>query len=344
MKHGLLVLFLLAARLLSAQDEVRTFHLHEERMGSSFVYTVEGWDSASAISALKQADAEVARIEALISSWQNSSETSRINQAAGQEAVVASEELFQLIVRSIKVSGLTDGAFDISYAGVDKIWKYDGTIEQIPDSQTVDHSVRLIGYGRMVLNETDRSVFLPDAGMKIGFGAIGKGYAADRAATMLRELGFDAGVVNAGGDLICWGSRANGKGWQISIADPVHPNTILASLDIRNMAVVTSGNYEKFIDLDGIRYSHIIDPRTGWPVRGIRSVTVISPIAEFSDALATGLFVMGVEEALSLVNQIDRIECLIITDDNEILTSKGLDLELLQRDSESTDFQFRIGN
>lgn len=343
MRPVLILACLLAGAQLTAQHDIRTFHLHQERMGSSFVYTVEGTDSLSAIAALSKADAEVKRIEELISSWKSTSETSRINQASGIEAVSVSEELYQLIFRSIKISDLTGGTFDISYAGVDKIWKYDGTIHEVPDSQTVANSVRLIGYGRMVLNDQDNSVFLPDEGMKIGFGAIGKGYAADRAADILREEGYESGVVNAGGDLICWGNRMNEQGWQISIADPVHPNTILASLDIRDLAVVTSGNYEKYIDLNGQRYSHIIDPRTGWPVRGIRSVTVISPIAEFSDAFATGLFVLGAEEALRLVNQLDRIECLIITDDNQILTSEGLDLDFLERDAESSDFQFRIG-
>lgn len=321
----------------------RVFHLATERMGSSFVYTIESVDSTVAVAALHAADQEVARIEALISSWQPSSETSAINRKAGIQPVTVSQELVQLISRAIKVAALTGGSFDPSYAGLDRFWKFDSTMTILPDSSEVMNSVRRIDYRKIQINEKDSTVFLPDSGMRIGFGAIGKGYAADQAKQVLVARGMKAGVVNAGGDLICWGKRELGQSWQVSIADPIHPNRILATLPIRDLAVVTSGNYERFVYLDGERYSHILDPRTGWPVKGIRSVTVLSPIAEFSDALATALFVMGEVQALRLVNQLTGVECLIITEDNRIMTSEGLTLSPVRSGNGESDFLFQIG-
>lgn len=342
-RSGIFVLGLFLMPMTFVVGQTRVFHLSTERMGSSFVYTIESSDSISAVTSLAAADQEVARIEALISSWQSDSETSAINRQAGVQPTTVSQELVQLISRAIKVAELTGGSFDPSYAGLDRFWKFDSTMAILPDSSEVMNSVRRIDYRKIQVNEKDSTVFLPDSGMKIGFGAIGKGYAADKAKQILIERGVEAGVVNAGGDLICWGEREQGQPWQVSIADPIHPNRILATLPIRNLAVVTSGNYERFVYLNGERYSHILDPRTGWPVKGIRSVTVLSPIAEFSDALATALFVMGEAQALSLVNQLSGVECLMITEDNRMMTSEGLKLSPVQSENEATDFLFNIG-
>lgn len=342
-RSGIFVFGLFLMSMTFTISQPRIFHLSTERMGSSFVYTIESVDSTMAVAALEEADQEVARIEALISSWQPSSETSAINRKAGIQPVIVSLELYQLISRAIKVAELTGGSFDPSYAGLDRFWKFDSTMTMLPDSSEVLNSVRRIDFRKIQLSEKDLTVFLTDSGMKIGFGAIGKGYAADQAKQVLIKQGINAGVVNAGGDLICWGEREQGDTWQVSIADPIHPNRILASLPIRDLAVVTSGNYERYVYLDGERYSHILDPRTGWPVRGIRSVTVLSPIAEFSDALATALFVMGEVQALSLVNQLTGVECLIITEDNRIMTSDGLKLSTVHSENRESDFLFQIG-
>lgn len=342
-QSGILVLGLLLMSMNFVIGQPRVFHLATERMGSSFVFTIESSDSLTAVAALGAADQEVARIEALISSWQPDSETSAINRQAGIKPVTVSQELVQLISRAIKVAELTGGSFDPSYAGLDRIWKFDSTMTDLPDSTEILNSVKRIDYRKIILDEENATVFLPDSGMKIGFGAIGKGYAADQAKQILINRGIKSGVVNAGGDLICWGAREQGQPWQVSIADPIHPNRILATLPIRDLAIVTSGNYERFVYLDGERYSHILDPRTGWPVKGIRSVTVISPIAEFSDALATALFVMGEAQALNLVNQLNGVECLIITEDNRMMTSDGLKLNPVQSGSGESDFLFRIG-
>ena len=170
------------------------------------------------------------------------------------------------------------------------------------------------------------TVFLKEKGMRIGFGGIGKGYAADRAKAMLRTLGVSNGIVNASGDLNAWGVQPNGKPWTIGVADPEKTNSPFSYLDITDRAIATSGNYEKVAIIDGKPYSHTIDPKTGFPVTGIKSVTIISPSAEFSDALATPVMVMGVTVGLDLINQMKGIACILIDDSNQLFTSKNINI------------------
>jgi thiamine biosynthesis lipoprotein len=162
--------------------------------------------------------------------------------------------------------------------------------------------------------------------MRIGFGGIGKGYAADRAKQVLMSKGISSGIVNASGDLSAWGTQQNGKPWTIGIADP-ETKSPFSYVNITNMAVATSGNYEKFATINGQRYSHTIDPRTGFPVSGIKSVTIISPFAELSDAMATPVTVMGTRVGLDLINQMDSIACIIIDDANKIQHSNNIQLK-----------------
>ncbi len=165
--------------------------------------------------------------------------------------------------------------------------------------------------------------------MKLGFGAIGKGYAADKAKELLVSKGVQAGIINASGDMNAWGTQPNGEPWQIAITNPLNKNKVFARLPLKNRSVVTSGNYEKFIVLDGKRYSHIIDPRTGWPCSGLASVTVLAPKAELADGLATSVFVMGIETGLDRINQIPSVDCIIIDDQGGIHKSAHIEIENL---------------
>ena len=164
--------------------------------------------------------------------------------------------------------------------------------------------------------------------MKIGFGAIGKGYAANRARDIMKKMGIASGIVNAGGDMFAWGRQADGKKWKIGIADPKNKSAILAWLQLENTAIVTSGNYERFAIIDGKKYAHIIDPRTGYPVSGLKSVSVICPDAELADALATAVFVMGEKSGMALINQLENVECIIVNDADEMSVSEQLQLNL----------------
>ena len=163
--------------------------------------------------------------------------------------------------------------------------------------------------------------------MRIGFGGIGKGYAAEMAKKILVKNQVKSGIINASGDLTAWGFQPNGKPWTIGIANPDMPNDAFSYLEISDKAIATSGNYEKFITIDGKKYSHTIDPKTGLPITGIKSVTVISNNAEFADAMATPIAVMGIEKGLFLVNQLPNLHCIVIDENNKIYTSKNIHLK-----------------
>lgn len=315
---------LASTNLWAKQDSIYTRTLL--LMGSRFDLTLTAADPNEGKRYLDMAIDEIQRIERLISSWDAQSQTTKINKLAGVKPVQVSKELYGLITRAKGLSQLTDGAFDISYASMDKIWIFDGSTVTLPPKEKVSQAVAKVGYRNIVLDPTKTSVFLKQKGMKIGFGAIGKGYAADQAKALLQSHGVKAGIINASGDLSAWGKRPNGKSWKVGITNPLNKNKVFATLPVDNQAIVTSGNYEKFITLDGKRYSHIIDPRTGYPSSGIVSVTVIAPKAELADALATSVFVMGVHTGIDRINQLPQVECIIVDDQGKIHTSNHITL------------------
>ncbi len=298
-------------------------------MGSRFDITVVANDSTQANKYIDTAVAEISRIEKLISSWNENSQTSEINRNAGIKPVKVDAELFNLIERAISISKLTDGAFDISYASMDKIWKFDGSMTTMPSEKEITASVEKVGYQNIVLDKNKSTIYLKLKGMKIGFGAIGKGYAADKAKILLISKGVTSGIINASGDMNTWGKQTNGEDWKVAITNPMDKNKVFALLPITNGSVVTSGNYEKYVNFNGKRYTHIIDPRTGYPSTGIISVTVFAPKAELADALATSVFVMGKETGLDRINQLPKIECIIIDDNGNISKSKNIEINKL---------------
>ena len=293
-------------------------------MGSRFDITVVANDSIQANGYIDIAVDEIVRIERLISSWDLNSQTSDINNNAGIKPVKVDAELFDLIHRSLAISKLTDGAFDVSYASMDRIWKFDGSMTEMPLEKDISSSVSKVGFNNIELNDSNSTVFLKHKGMKIGFGAIGKGYAADKAKALLIDKGVVSGIINASGDMTTWGKQTNGDEWKVAITNPLNKNKAFALMPITNGAVVTSGNYEKYVNFSGKRYSHIIDPRTGYPSTGIISVTVFAPKAELADALSTSVFVMGKDVGLNRINQLSNIECIIIDEDGNIFTSTNI--------------------
>ncbi len=296
-------------------------------MGSDFEITVVAKNSTQANQYIDLAVKEITRIEKLISSWDQNSQTSQINRNAGIQPVKVDQELFDLVNRSISISNLTDGAFDISYASMDNIWKFDGSMTNFPSEEAIKTSVAKVGYQNIVLDKKNTTVFLKVPGMKIGFGAIGKGYAADKAKALLIQKNVTAGIINASGDMNAWGKQPNGEAWKVAITNPMNKSKAFGLLPIHEGAVVTSGNYEKYVSFNGKRYSHIIDPRTGYPSSGIVSVTIFAPKAELADALATSIFVMGKDAGLDRINQLPKIECIIIDDQGDIHTSDHIEIE-----------------
>lgn len=321
-KLVLIVMICSVGQLLAQGPFKRTMKL----MGSRFDITVVAKDPLEGEEYINLAINEIKRIEKLISSWDPNSQTSEINKNAGVKPVKVDAELFNLIQRGIGISTLTDGAFDISYASMDNIWKFDGSMTEMPEEAAIKASVSKVGYQNILLNKEDHTVFLKLKGMKIGFGAIGKGYAADKAKELLISKGVVAGIINASGDMNTWGKQPNGDSWQVAITNPMDKNKVFALLPLDNGAVVTSGNYEKYVTFNNTRYTHIIDPRSGYPATGIVSVTVFAPKAELADALATSVFVMGKEVGLSRIEQLPKVECIIIDDLGTIITSKNIQI------------------
>lgn len=294
-------------------------------MGNRFEISAIAEDADHANKCIEAAIQEIQRIEKLLTTFKDDSDTNRINAQAGVSAVKVEREVVDLIIRSLKISHITQGSFDITYGSVDKsLWNFDKNMKQLPDAATAKRSVRLINYKNVVVDEKASTVFLKEKGMRIGFGGIGKGYAAEKAKTVLQQMGITSGIVNAAGDLSAWGLQPNGEPWTIGIADPDASRHPFSSLNITNMAVATSGNYEKYVVIDGKKYSHTIDPKTGLPVSGIKSVTIIAPNAELADALATPVMVMGIKAGLHLINQLPHISCIIINDDNKLYTSTNI--------------------
>jgi len=324
MRAALIAFFILFQANSEAQQVYkRTLKL----MGSRFDITVVANNEAEGNSYIDMAVAEISRIEKLISDWDPNSQVSEITRQAAIKPVKVDKEVFDLIDRSIKISELTSGAFDISYASMDKIWKFDGSMTKKPTEEEIKRSVEKIGYKKIILNEQDTSVFLKEAGMKIGFGAIGKGYAADKAKALLIQKGAQAGIINASGDMNTWGKQPNGESWMVAITNPLNKEKAFSWLPIDNSAIVTSGNYEKFVVFDNIRYAHIIDPRTGYPAQGIVSASVLCSSAELADALATAVTVMGVEVGLDFINQLKGVECIIVDVNNKVHTSENIVLK-----------------
>jgi thiamine biosynthesis lipoprotein len=232
-----------------------------------------------------------------------------------------------LVERAIKISQITSGAFDISYASMDKIWKFDGSMKVIPTEEAIKKSVAKIGYKNIILNQKEHTIFLKLEGMKLGLGGIGQGYIADKVKDLLFSKGCLSGIINVSGDINAWGKQPDGKSWTVGIVNPLNKNKIFATLPIEDSAVETSGSYEKYVIFNGIRYSHIIDPRTGYPQNSVVSVSVFAKQTEIADALATGIFVLGVEVGLDLVNQIKGVECIIVDDKGKIHSSNGIDIK-----------------
>ena len=307
---------------------LKSFKRTERLMGNSFELTVVADDEQWANQKIEMAVDEIKRIEKLFTTFDQDSQTNRINKEAGIAPVVVDMEVYQLVERAIRISSITDGAFDLSYGSIDKkLWNFDTTMTSLPDKKTARSMVKLINYKNIILNKENSTIMLREKGMRIGFGGIGKGYAAEMAKSLLKREGVIAGIINASGDLATWGSQPNNDPWTIGIVDPEHRNHPFSYLNVTDMAIATSGNYEKFVMIGGKKYSHTINPKTGLPVTGIKSVTIISPNAEIADAMATPVTIMGISAGIDMINQINYLGCIIIDDHNKIYTSNNINLK-----------------
>jgi FAD:protein FMN transferase len=280
--------------------------------------------STQAAAIIQQGFNEARRLIRIISAWEEGTELYNVNQQAGIGPVKVGDELFYLLKRSIKISELTGGLFDVTFASIDKVWYFDRPMVHKPTDDQIKNSVRNISYKFIHLDEQAKTVYISNKGTKIELGAIGKGYIANKIKLCLQQHGITSGLVNAGGDLVCWGPNQYGEAWKIGVADPHKESKHIAWLPVLDGAVATSGSYERYALIDGIKYSHIINPTTGYPVHGLHSVTVISPDVELCDAIATSIFLMGKDKGMEFVNGFSDIQCFAVDNNNQFYYSDNL--------------------
>jgi thiamine biosynthesis lipoprotein len=291
-------------------------------MGTFFkvqVFSDDALGAEAAEAAIDAAFEEVARVEALLSEWRETSEISAVNREAGRRPVAVGSELYDVVGLSLELREQTAGAFDITFAGCGRLWSFD--LPRIPDAGEIESCLPRVGR-EIVLDPGNATVFLPESEARIGIAAIGKGYGVDRAAEVLERHGVENYIVDGGGDIRLAGRKGE-RPWGVGIAHPRQPGRLYAALELDGGAVVTSGDYQKYFERDGVRYHHILDPRTGRPARRSAAVTVIAPDATRADALATGLFVMGPEAGLALVETLPDVEALFFGPDLEVHRSSG---------------------
>lgn len=301
-------------------------------MGGRFDITLVAKDSLTAEQHIDTVIAEISRIEYLISDWKPETQISLVNQNAGIRPVKVDREVLDLTERALKISELTHGAFDISFAAMEKIWKFDGSMAAMPSPEAVKKAKQKVGYKNIILNKDSSTIFLKLKGMKIGFGALGEGYAADKCRDMMIAKGISAGLINATGDIQAWGTQPNGKPWRIGINDPFKGNNLVGAVSV-NGAITTSGSYEKYAMIDGKRYAHIINPATGYPATGLTSVTITGPEAEMANAFSTSIMVLGKDAGLKLLRRFPQYKAFMITDAGKYITSPGFKKEKVSRSS-----------
>lgn len=292
---------------------------HEVRlMGTQFEIGVVSNNPGWATERINSAIAEITRVEKLLSTFSEDSEVNTINRNAGIQPVKVSAEIFKLIDRSLQISELTYGAFDITYFSGKNAAAHD-------NDTTITYAINAVNYKDVVLDAKATTVFLKEKGMRIGFAANSKGYAADRAKYILQTEGVSNGIINAGGDLLTWGLQPSLEPWTVAAADPKQIAQPFADMDISNMAIATSVNTEKYVVINSKKLS-TVKPLNGFAVSEIKSVSILSPTAEFADAMANPVMAIGVNAGIYLINQLNQIGCVIIDDHNRVYPSKGINI------------------
>jgi thiamine biosynthesis lipoprotein len=294
-------------------------------MGSELRLSTWTADRAGASAAFDAAFAEFDRLESLLSVWRDGSDVARINAAAGGASVSVSRDVVEVLRAARQISDWTRGKFDVTFGVLSDLWRFDHDQDnRLPDMQEVRRRLTFIDYRRIRVDDQARTVALERPGMRIHLGGIGKGYAIDRAAAILRSRGFRDFMIQAGGDLYVGGTKG-GQPWRLGIQDPRGAEgRVFATLDLSDRTLSTSGDYERFFMKDGRRYHHIIDPSTGEPAAGCRSVSIVADRGVLADGLSTGVFLLGPREGMALLARLPGVDAVIVTSSNEVLVTPGL--------------------
>lgn len=305
---------------------MREWTISKRLMGSTFTLGVVSDNQHRANEILEIGVAEIQRIEGLLSEFIPESEVSKINNHSSDDTLAIDRECFDLIDRSIGISQMSHGAFDITTAPLKQLYKFKKEQIEMPPSDQLLETLRQVGYHQIKLSHFDFSI-QKSPETRISFAAIGKGYASDKVKGIWQLMGVSSGYINASGDLNAFGCNAEGKPWLIGVNLGEVADQSIFNIPISNMAVATSGDAEQHFYHQGKRYSHNINPFTGLPLSGIKGVTVISPSAELSDALATAIYVKGEDDGIEFVNQLPRTHCIIVNDRDEVTFSKDIDFK-----------------
>lgn len=296
-------------------------------MGTPLEMTIDAPTPEKAAEVFEAIEKEMRRLEDMMSEWRPGSKISEVNGRAGASPVEVGQELFSVISAAMKVSEITGGAFDITWAAMRGLWDFRPGHELLPGEAEVAARVGLVDYRQVFLDPERRTVQLGKKGMAIGLGGIAKGYAVDRAMETAAGAGITNAIIRAGGDMRVQGRPSGKGGWEVGIQDPREEGAMLGRLTLTDISISTSGDYERSFVKDGVRYHHIMDPRTGWPAKGARSVTVIGPDTMTTDALSTAIFVLGPDEGLALAERLFGVEAVVVDASGGVLSTSGVDLK-----------------
>lgn len=283
--------------------------------------------------AISSAFKRIKEIEDMMSAKKGGTWLRRISTQAVGKPLDIPKDLMNVITISQKYSELTNGAFDITIGAITRLWEFDDEMKGIPDKGVVEDALQYVNFQQIHLDEVKGTIMLDSNQISLDLGAVAKGYAVDEAVKSLQAMGMTAGLVNAGGDLKVFGKKPDGSPWNIGIQNPEDAQTVMASIILEDSALVTSGDYERYIIYDGVKYHHILDPKTGWPARGCKSVSVACESALEADILSTSLFVMGPDAGTEFLEALPHIEGMIVDDKEKVYISKGWEhkLNLIKR-------------
>jgi thiamine biosynthesis lipoprotein len=327
-KLASIAFLLVVSSLLTTCLRERTVELSQTRplLGTVIEIKIFTGDKEAGEKAIEDAFSRIAEIEKRMSNFLPSSELSRVNEKAGEMEVKLSLELSFLIERGLLISEETEGAFDLTVSPLLRLWGFYRHQGRIPKEEEIRDALTKTGWEKLIYNPKEKTIRFREKGMALDSGGIAKGYAVDQAIAALKKHGINRALVNAGGDIYALGGGRDNNSWLIGIAHPRDEGNIIGRIRVRDKAVVTSGSYQNYFEIGGKRYCHIIDPRTGYPVTGMASVTIIADDVMIADALATAVFVSGREKGLSLIEELPDIEGIIITDGEkmEVYFSSGM--------------------
>ena len=307
----------------SSEPPLVTVKRTQMHMGTLVSITAVGRTQEEANAAITAGFEEVKRLEQLLSTWIPDSELSQVNAAAGRSPVRVSLETMVLVRKSLQVAEMTEGAFNIAIGPAVDAWNISAE-PRLPAAEELAALKPLIDLQHVHTDVWERTIYLEKAGMRIDVGGIGKGYAADQAVLMMKKAGAVAGVVALSGDIKAFGRLPDGGAFRVGIQHPRKEGEIIAEIDLQDEAISTAGDYERFFEKDDIRYHHILDPNTLQPARGCQSVSVIARDGIWADGFDTGIFVLGAERGMELVEQLEDVEAIIVDRDGHVLISSGL--------------------